>query len=209
MRINNVAWIAVLIVVALSASLIAARIVTASTDAGTAVDEPSLLAQAEFSPADLPMCQRIGARGVRIEGAQTWAADAEVILTLDESCVIGKARTNAVGSFSVLLPLAHQKHYTETVGTGTSRSLVPKRTQAQVYVNGVRASYAIPYTVSDVDIFQLSNAVNGLVTRAKPNPKLTRVAVSHGYTADWVGVFSFKMITLYPEMSMMGTVAAQ
>ena len=82
MRINNVAWIAVLIVVALSASLIAARIVTASTDAGTAVDEPSLLAQAEFSPADLPMCQRIGARGVRIEGAQTWAADAEVILTL-------------------------------------------------------------------------------------------------------------------------------
>ena len=41
MRINNVAWIAVLIVVALSASLIAARIVTASTDAGTAVDEPS------------------------------------------------------------------------------------------------------------------------------------------------------------------------
>ncbi len=48
MKTKNVAWIAALIFVALSASLIAARIVTASTDARTAVDEPSQVSKAEL-----------------------------------------------------------------------------------------------------------------------------------------------------------------
>ena len=80
-----------LIAVALTASLVTAGIVTASTDAGASVDEPSPVAKVQMAISELPMCRRIGARGVRFDAIQTWAAGAEVILTLDDTCRIAKA----------------------------------------------------------------------------------------------------------------------
>ena len=204
-----VIWMVALIAVALTASLVTAGIVTASTDSGASVDEPSTVAKAEMSISELPLCQRIGARGVRLDAIQTWAADSEVILTLDDKCRIGKAKTNAVGIFGTLVPLVHQQHYTRGVGIATSKALVPYTTRIRVHINGNSATYGIPYTVSDVDIYDLSRDIGEQIMRVKSNPKLTRVAVSHGNTADWVGVFDFKGITLYPEMSTMSADMAQ
>ena len=167
------------------------------------------MSKAEFAPSELPFCQRIGARGVHLDSIQTWAANAEVILTLDDTCRIGKAETNSVGIFGLLVPLVHQQHYTRTIGVATSKALVPYTTRTYAYINGVRATYGIPYTVSDVDIYDLSRDIGAHIMRVKSNPRLTRTAVSHGNTADWVGVFDFKGLTLYPEMSTMDTVAAQ
>lgn len=197
---NLVIGMVALIAVALVASLVTAGIVTASTDAGaTAVERPTV-AKVQTSVSDLPVCQRIGARGVRLDSIQTWAADAEVILTLDDTCRIGKAQTNAVGIFGTLVPLVHHQHYTRTVGIATSKALVPYTTRIKVHINGVSATYGIPYTASDVDLYDLSRDIGEQIMRVKSNPRLTRVAVSHGNTTDWVGVFDFKGITLYPNM---------
>ena len=203
MKVNIVVWIVALIAVGLTASLVTASMVAASTDAGASIDQPSTVAKVQGSVLDLPMCQRIGARGVRLDAIQTWAADTEVILTLDDTCRLGKAYTNAVGIFGTLVPLVHQQHYTRTVGIATSKALVPYTTRIRVHINGDSATFGIPYTVSDVDIYDLSRDTGDHIMRVKSNPRLTRVAVSHGNTADWVGVFDFKGLTLYPEMSTM------
>ena len=200
---NLVIGMVALIAVALTASLITAQIVTASTDVGTHAAGTTTTAQVQPAPSDLPVCRRIGAKGVRLDSIQTWAANSEVILTLDDTCRIGKAETNSVGIFGTMVPLVHQQHYTRTVGVATSKSLVPYTTRIRVYINGTGATYAIPYTVSDVDIYDLSRDIGEHIMRVKTNPRLTRVAVSHGNTADWVGVFDFKGLTLYPEMSTM------
>ncbi len=197
---NLVIGMVALIAVALVASLVTAGIVTASTDAGATAVERSTVAKVQTSVSDLPVCQRIGARGVRLDSIQTWAADAEVILTLDDTCRIGKAQTNAVGIFGTLVPLVHHQHYTRTVGIATSKALVPYTTRIKVHINGVSATYGIPYTASDVDLYDLSRDIGEQIMRVKSNPRLTRVAVSHGNTTDWVGVFDFKGITLYPNM---------
>lgn len=197
---NLVIGMVALIAVALVASLVTAGIVTASTDAGATAVERSTVAKVQTSVSDLPVCQRIGARGVRLDSIQTWAADAEVILTLDDTCRIGKAQTNAVGIFGTLVPLVHHQHYTRTVGIATSKALVPYTTRINVHINGVSATYGIPYTASDVDLYDLSRDIGEQIMRVKSNPRLTRVAVSHGNTTDWVGVFDFKGITLYPNM---------
>ena len=206
---NIVIGMVALIAVALTASLITAQIVTASTDAGVSIDDSSPVAKVQTSVSELPMCQRIGAKGVRLDAIQTWAADAEVILTLDDTCRIGKAHTNAVGIFGTLVPLVHHQHYTRTVGVATSKSLVPYTTKIKVHINGVSATYGIPYTASDVDIYDLSRDIGEHIMRSKSNPRLTRVAVSHGNTTDWVGVFDFKGLTLYPEMGAMDVAMAQ
>ncbi|MCY4579637.1 MAG: hypothetical protein OXD31_11395 [Chloroflexi bacterium] len=206
---NIVIWMIALIAVALTASLVTASMVAASTDSGAPAVESSTVTQVDLIPTDLPMCRRIGARGVRLDAIQTWAADSEVILTLDDTCRIAKAQTNAVGIFGTLVPLVHQQHYTRTVGIATSKALVPYTTRIRVHINGDSATFGIPYTVSDVDIYDLSRDIGEHIMRVKTNPRLTRVAVSHGNTADWVGVFDFKGITLYPEMSAMSADMAQ
>ena len=201
MKINSVAWIVALIALALTASLMTAQMVTAATDAGDA-DATTAGPQAHIDivPDELPMCDRVSAQGVRIDSAQTWEAKADVVITLDDTCWAAKTTTNTIGTFSILLPLVHQRHYTETIGSGTSRTLVPKRTQAHVYVNGVKATIPIPYSLSDVDMYELGRTTSDMIIRSKSDPKLSRVAVSSRYTSDWVGIFDFKMITFYPTI---------
>lgn len=206
---NLVIGMVALIAVALAASLITAQMVTASTGAGTTVTGPITTAQVQPVPSDLPLCQRIGAKGVRLDSIQTWAANSEVILTLDDTCLIGKAETNSVGTFGTMVPLVHQQHYTRTVGAASSKSLVPYTTRIRVHVNGVSATYGIPYTVSDVDLYDLSRDIGEHIMRVKSNPRLTRVAVSRGNTSDWVGVFDFKGLTLYPQMGAMDAAMTQ
>ena len=203
MKINNGVWIVALVAVALTTSLVTARMVTASTDNAESTAPSSVLSQTELDLSSLPMCDTISARGLRIDSVQTWASNTEAILTLNDECILVEETTNSVGNFSSLLPLVHHKHYTQQIGMSTARSLVPYSTHVQVYVDGIRASYSIPYSVSDVDVFNLSNSIGDNVIRKKNDPSLSRAGVTDQQAVEWVGVFEFKGITLYPELTTM------